>query len=203
MRGSRVASPASRSTRFKLLTTLAVGVLGLVIVEIVVRVFGLAPPPVPVVEGSILHASSDPALRFENRPGAQQVLIYRESRGGDPVHVRASVNSLGLRGPEIALEKAPGTLRIACLGDSHTWGHGVNDDQAWPAFLQEALAEAVEGRSVEVLNCGVDGYDTLQEVVLLKERVMRFQPDLVLLQYHMNDAAVRATGGAPLMTRTG
>ena len=44
---------------------------------------------------------------------------------------------------------------------------------------------------VEVLNCGVNAYDTLQEVIWMEREVLAYQPDLVLLQYYVNDTAAR------------
>ncbi|MCP3918454.1 MAG: SGNH/GDSL hydrolase family protein [bacterium] len=103
-----------------------------------------------------------------------------------------TTNAHGFRGPTVTLEKAPGTVRIACLGDSYTYGYGVELDATWPARLAAALPA-----EHEVLNCGVIGYHTADEVLWLEHRVLRFAPDIVILQYFFNDAATRGLDTLP------
>lgn len=99
------------------------------------------------------------------------------------------VNELGLRGPLVAVPKSPGTFRIACIGDSHTFGDGVGEQQTWPAHLEQALRERWPGGELEVLNCGVNGYDSIEELVWLERYVLpTFELDAVLWQYFVNDA---------------
>jgi hypothetical protein len=171
------------------------GLGGLLLAELAVRAGGLAPAPPPQYSGEILVRSPNPQLGFENRPGGRLVMRSRARRGDAEREVVARVNAQGFRGPEVERAKPPGTLRIACLGDSHTFGHGVGEGETWPDGLRERLAPAAGGARVEVMNCGVNAYNTLQEVVYLGEVVMPFEPDLVLLQVHLNDAAPRAAGG--------
>jgi hypothetical protein len=188
-------SPAGRaaSTRKKLIVIALAGVAGLIQAELIVRFGDLAPAPRPEYSGAVLGPSADPGIRFENRPGARLVMRSRASRGAEVIEAVATVNAQGFRGPLVALEKPPGTLRVACLGDSHTFGHGVADGETWPDGLRALLGPRAGGVKVEVMNCGVNAHNTLQEVSLLGERVMAYEPDLVLLQYHLNDAAERET----------
>jgi lysophospholipase L1-like esterase len=86
--------------------------------------------------------------------------------------------------------KPPGSFRIACLGDSYTYGHGVDDSETWPLLLQSRLAGATNDQGIEVLNFGVRAYETEQEVHQLETRVLDFDPDLVLLCWFFNDNAV-------------
>jgi lysophospholipase L1-like esterase len=86
--------------------------------------------------------------------------------------------------------KPAGTFRIACLGDSYTYGHGVNDTETWPALLQARLAAATGNDAIEVLNFGVRAYETEQEVRQLETRVLGFDPDIVLLCWFFNDNAI-------------
>ena len=154
------------------------------------RALGLAPPPPIEREGELFQASDVPAIRFEHRPGATQRLTYRDAPESPPRVVEMRVNAQGFRGAEVAREPAPGATRIACVGDSHTFGWGVAEGEAWPDHLARELAARRPDARHEVLNCGVNNHDTVQEVAFLEQRVLPYAPDLVLLQMYVNDAAV-------------
>jgi lysophospholipase L1-like esterase len=76
---------------------------------------------------------------------------YMEKISLTPSHI----NSYGLRGGPVDL--SPGKELILCLGDSVTYGYGVDDAHTYPARLQAALEHKYPGRYV-VLNGGVDAY---------------------------------------------
>jgi len=161
---------------------------GLLLAELLVR---LAAPTVlllPEVQGSLLTDVEDPILDYVNRPNASRSIHYDDGEGARWT-VRMETNRQRFRGPVVAVSKPKGVLRVACLGDSHTWGDGVSAGETWPAQLQRHAAAGVE-----VLNCGVNGYDTLQEVLWYERFVERMDPDLVLLCYFANDVAARGLG---------
>ena len=171
----------------------------LLVLELGVRVAGVAPPVRPTGEGDDTEPAKDPVLRFVNKPGGRRTLTYVRRPGGEVFTVTHGVNALGLRGPETTLAKPPGVRRIATLGDSFTFGYGVDDDETWPAALQRALdgtGGAGDALRYEVLNCGVPAYDTEQEVRLLATRILEFQPDLVLVGWYLNDPAMRSGAAA-------
>jgi len=122
----------------------------------------------------LIQPSDLPDLVYELKPSRRWVFL-----GAD-----TATNSHGLRGPEVALEKPPGTLRIAGLGDSVMFGWGVDQEQTYMRLLERRLAGA--GRRVEVLNFAVPGYNSAQEAAML-ERSLRFSPDLLLVNYCSND----------------
>ena len=94
-----------------------------------------------------------------------------------------SVNRYGFRGPAVTPEKPAGVYRIAVLGDSFTEAQQVNYHQSFSAVMQRRLGEcpAMDGRKVQVLDFGVDGYGTAQEYLTLKHFVWKFSPDAVVL----------------------
>ena len=94
--------------------------------------------------------------------------------------ITVTTNSRGLRGREYSLEKPPGTIRIALLGPSYIMGQGVGDEETIAARLEQRLNTS-GGASYEVLNFGVPGYSLLQQMAQLEERVLAFEPDLVLV----------------------
>ncbi len=79
-------------------------------------------------------------------------------------------------------------LRVVTLGDSYTFGWGVNDEQTYPAQLAERLREGLGFQDVQVLNAGVPGFNTMQEASYLASRWDELRPDLVVLGFVMNDA---------------
>jgi len=99
-----------------------------------------------------------------------------------------SINHYGFRGRDYSLEKPPGVYRIVVLGDSITFGNNLPADQNYPALLEKIFSR--NGKHVEVLNLGLGGYDTLQEVATLEDVGLQFSPDLVILGYCINDIGV-------------
>jgi lysophospholipase L1-like esterase len=104
---------------------------------------------------------------------------------------RIAINADGFRNAEIG-RKAADTIRIACVGDSWTFGMPVDQDQTYPARLAEHLAHrtAHAARRYEVINFGVLGYTSFQGLQLLKSRVLDLQPDIVAIGFGMNDSEV-------------
>ncbi len=134
----------------------------------------------------LFDAVDDPDLGYVLRPGTQA------SVEGRPV----SINSKGFRDRDFAPGKDPGVLRIVALGDSITFGNGLDIADTWPKRLEERLTAA--GVAAEVLNLGVGGYDTLQEVALLERVGMEFDPDVILLAFCVNDVGL-ASVNLPLV----
>jgi lysophospholipase L1-like esterase len=123
----------------------------------------------------------DPVKGWFQTPGA----VGRVDLGGpDAGHVR--INSLGLRGPETPLAKAPGVKRVVVLGDSFVFGVGVDQDHVFTTRLQN-LIEARRPGEIEVLNLGVAGYSTDQELLLFEDLGQRLRPDVVVLVMCDND----------------
>lgn len=99
------------------------------------------------------------------------------------VHIRT--NRYGLRGPDPAIPKPPGVIRVLLLGDSFTFGFPVKDEEAFAQVAQELLR--AQGYPVEVINGGVSGYATTLHYVSLRDQYLAFEPDLVLLWYDLGD----------------
>lgn len=101
-------------------------------------------------------------------------------------------NERGFRTPAFTEDKTPGTRRIAVLGDSSTFGWGVEEFQTYPQRLGAALAKRwdVDPARVEVINLGVPGYSTFQGRVLLERTALALAPDAIVWSYLSNDGAV-------------
>jgi hypothetical protein len=100
------------------------------------------------------------------------------------------LNADGLRDVDYG-PKQPGSYRILLIGDSFTFGSGVEDDAAiWPAILERRLGELrplPDVRTYEVLNGGIAGSLTDKWVALYRQQRELFQPDLVLVVFFIRD----------------
>src|SRR5688572_7228840 len=123
----------------------------LIALEIGLRVYGYN----PLKESrerrfTAMRPSAYPDLRYELTPGAS----------GQGWGTQIDINSQGFRGPEPS--NNPSTHRIIVLGDSIAFGNFLPFEDTVSSQLQQRLSAA--GRNAEVLNFGVGGYDTLQEI---------------------------------------
>jgi lysophospholipase L1-like esterase len=101
-------------------------------------------------------------------------------RGVEPMDgIPLEINSSGLREREIAAVR-PGTLRILVVGDSVVFGLGVRAEDAFPRALERVLQKQLQ-QPLEVINAGVPGYGTLQELKLFEETAGMLEPDAVLV----------------------
>jgi len=111
------------------------------------------------------------------RPGARHTL----EASGDIVY---AINQDGYRGPRLPVAKPAGVFRILVLGDSLAFGYGVAEEATFPRRLEHALALR---SPAQVLNFGVGGYNPYNEAAFFAGRGVRYSPDLVLLQFCIND----------------
>ena len=107
------------------------------------------------------------------------------------------INSAEMRDREHLLDKPDGVYRIAVLGDEYSEAFDVPIQRTWWWQLPRALQDCPSPRRVEVLNFAVGGYGTAQELVMLQTTAMRYQPDLVLLQFAPNDVMDNSPALAP------
>jgi hypothetical protein len=130
--------------------------------------------------------TSDRDLGWKLKPGASG-----EWKGEGESFVR--VNSQSLRDREHTKAKPPNTLRVAVLGDSFTEAIHVPIEQTFWSKLERKLGncEAVKGRKkVEVINFGVQGYGTAQELIMLRKKVWDYHPDIVVLAFFIGNDVI-------------
>lgn len=107
---------------------------------------------------------------------------------GTYMGVELVTNSFGLRDEEISKQKPPGVTRILMLGDSVTLGWGAPVDGTTSEVLERRLEADSGERRFEVVNAGVGNYNTAMEVAWFVARGWELNPDLVVLNYFINDA---------------
>ncbi|MBC8874591.1 MAG: SGNH/GDSL hydrolase family protein [Planctomycetes bacterium] len=158
-----------KSATKKLALLLASLALGLIVAEVCLRILGVSYP---------LPYAPDEFCGTRLRPGFEG---WWKKEGSAFVRI----NRYGFRHGDRPPAKAPDTLRVAVLGDSYIEAFQVSDDETFCAALERELSgcSAVGGRPVEVLNFGVSGYGTAQELLMLKHHVRAYAPDIVVLVF--------------------
>jgi lysophospholipase L1-like esterase len=151
----------------KLLLVLAGLVIGLLVVEIGLRIVGYSFP---------IFYTTDLDRGVALRAGVEG-WYRREGKN----YVR--INSDGLRDVEHAKAKPPNTLRIAVIGDSYAEAFQVPMGDTFWAVMMRRLKQCdrFDGKQIEVINFGVSGYGTAQELITLRRKVWDYSPDIVLL----------------------
>lgn len=133
----------------------------------------------------VLLAEGVARLRWE-APWYERLLT--EQKGWRRPHHR--LNQLGLRGPEIRVPKPHGTQRVLVLGDSFTYGLGIDNEKLpFPAVLERHLNAANTGdtRRYEVVNGGLPGSLTGQWLGLWRRVADEVDPDVVLAVFFLRD----------------
>jgi len=143
---------------------------------------------IPTGEGNkiwreLLHQSSSiPGLKYELTPN------YDHKLWG----VIVKTNSYGMRDDEPILSSDESLKRIIVCGDSYTFGFGVSGEETYSNVLEARLNEMSQDMQYEVLNMGVSGYCTQDQTLLLINKGLPWDPDLVIIGYVLNDPEVEA-----------
>jgi len=132
---------------------------------------------------------------------ADEELVYKHRAGLDRVYQNVSfrTNALGLRDNPVPEPDSDG-FRILVLGDSVTVGWGVAVEDTFSEQLEGLLTKRLE-RPVHVINSGVSGYNTQQELTFLKRHISTMAPDLVILVYVENDVEPKAVNMVDMQYR--
>ena len=115
----------------------------------------------------------DPHSHWTLRTGMNEATVPHAEEGST---FSVKTNALGLRDGALPNEK-PWVLALGC---STTFGWGVDAEAAWPEQLEQLLG-------VEVINAGVPGYGPDKQLLLLRETIGTWSPDLVVLAFFWND----------------
>lgn len=131
------------------------------------------PPALLATPAFVAH----PVYGFAPAPG-------RRGRHVTPEYDHAfSHNAQGWRrGEPITAALPPGkSRRVLLLGDSFTYGLGVDDDATFAARLQVALP------AVDVINAGCNGMGQREQLAVLDQLGAAVRPDLVVVHFFWND----------------
>lgn len=157
----------------KLLIAASFFFITLVLAELMVRT--LFPHWAPRTPRLAQFWQHDERYGWSHIPGARGRF---KSYGFD---VQVEINAQGFRGPAIAPAKDASKTRVLVVGDSLVWGFGVEQEEIFTSKM------AAQCQDLEVINFGVSGYSTDQELLLFKEQGKALKPDVVVLVVSGND----------------
>lgn len=131
-----------------------------------------------VKEGRVekLRIVDDEILDFRHVPNESWI---RDGR-------RNTINQHGWRDFDYSYSKPPDTFRIVALGDSVTHGYGLEVEEIWAKQLERLLSDRQASR-YEVIMLTVGAINTRQEAHLLEVEGIRYDPDLIVVAYVLND----------------
>ncbi len=93
------------------------------------------------------------------------------------------------RGMSYEKKKQKDIIRIICLGGSSTWGWPLVDTtKIYPAILEGSLNAHSANKKFEIINAGVGGYSSFQDLMYLKHALLEYEPDIVTLCIGANDS---------------
>ncbi len=130
----------------------------------------------------IMQPSDNPKILYELKPNAEVLF------SGVFIRIpssRIKISSQGIRDYDYPMQKDPGKFRIIVLGDSISFGWGVELEEGVSKQL-EALLNG-PGNKYEVINFSVPTYNMVQEVEELRTKCLAYKPDLVIFVVCDND----------------
>ena len=130
-----------------------------------------------VVAASLVGAEYATRFVFRNAHSSGNAGDFIAAQGGGPTVV---TNQLGFREREIP-PKNPDRYRIVVIGDSFTFGQGIEASERFSNLLEGFL-----GPAYEVLNFGRPGNDMPEHLGVLED-ALKVSPDFILLQLYIND----------------
>jgi lysophospholipase L1-like esterase len=116
---------------------------------------------------------------------ASLLMKFRPRCDGEIYDTQLHTNTLGLRGDEVADD---GSVRILTVGDSCTWGWRVQQEESYPAVLQQLLDAQFGAHRYQVINAGVPGYTSYEALTYLRDSGLALHPAIVIIGVGFNDA---------------
>lgn len=152
--------------------------LGAVVLLLLVAEYAcrwLVPTWLPFKEERSKVWQYDRDFGWSQRPGLVNTRVK------DPqFEISVTTNSVGLRDREYSLERTD-KKRMLVLGDSFTWGFGVEDQERFTEVLEQRYPQW------EIINAGTSGYGTDQEYLYYLKRGQYYKPDVVVVLFYYND----------------
>ena len=121
----------------------------------------------------------EPLLGWIGNPQVSGTLSFAAE---DMQDMHVIMNSEGFWDIEPQIIKPSETKRILFLGDSFTIGFGISEKERFSDLIKDRLPA-----DYEVINMGMWGYSTDQELLVLTEKGMKYSPDIVIVSMFLDD----------------
>lgn len=175
------ASSVARKAAFASVALLVSSAFACAGLEITARLLWQLPPSMADFRNAGMYARTPRGCGLT--PGFRQVFSLIADHEGYPV----SINSSGMRGPEIA-PRSDGESRILVVGDSLPFGYGVAEEDTLCQRLQSRMTR--EGRRAVVGNGGIPGLGNLESARRIGDLAPAFDPDAIVLCIYLGNDAI-------------
>ena len=167
------------------------GIIGLVIlflaIELIANVWWLTQINCEFEENEIFQQMNDEKRRqlcvdlYEIKTSGMELVPNQQSQS-------ITINSLGFRGDNFSIEKLDSTYRIFMLGGSTMFGHGATSDKTTiPGYTQEFFQNDFEEYDIQIINSGIQGADSFDELNMIKTRLLDYSPNMIVIYDGWND----------------
>jgi len=142
-------------------------------------------------EDSAIYQDVSSAMKRQMCVELYQIQFSSEHIEPNQTFETININSYGFRGSELTFEKPENTFRIFGVGGSTMMGSGSTSDVTTiPGFLQQSFDEIMFNPKIQVINAGISGAWSHTETNLIKNKLLKFEPDLIIVYDGWNDASV-------------
>lgn len=167
------------------------GLIGLLIlflaIEVIANVWWITQINCEFENNEIFEQMNDEKRRqlcvdlYETKTSGMELIPNQQSES-------ITINSLGFRGDDFPAEKSDSSYRIFMLGGSTMFGHGATSDKTTiPGYIQEFFQNDYEEYNIEVINSGIQGADSFDELNLIKTRLLGYSPNMMIIYDGWND----------------
>jgi len=167
------------------------GIIGLVIlflvIEVIANVWWFTQINCEFEENEIFQQMNDEKRRqlcvdlYEIKTSGMELVPNQQSQS-------ITINSLGFRGDDFSIEKSNSSYRIFMLGGSTIFGHGATSDKTTiPGHMQEFFQNDFQEYDIQVINSGIQGADSFDELNMIKTRLLDYSPDMMVIYDGWND----------------
>lgn len=140
-------------------------------------------------------SNSDETIGYRYTPGAKWRFFHPEYK------VQYEINRDGYRDrKQHPIPKPQATTRVLLIGDSFTFGQGVSYDEIWPVIVEQQLKKAGHD-NIDLVKAGIQGLDTRSEFFLIPQLLEKYDCDVVVIGFLINDLYTNSLYGLERLER--
>ena len=173
-----------KNTKFKLIAILIGLVFGLVVGEVACRIHYFGKDAfsykkinsfIPIGVSGFLKKADNNFVLYEFKPNIDDLFKLKTFK----------TNEQGCRDKHYEIKKTDNTVRGIVIGDSFTMGSGVEIENVYHSVVESKLNERNDGKQHELINYGVGGYNLLNYLGIMQEKVKAYDPDYIIISLNL------------------